>query len=76
MASIYDGNETSIDPDPYSASSEAEDQMLKGLHAPIVTAMLGLYRQRLEWLPENARYMFSNRQRTGNGIGVHARTKR
>jgi carboxypeptidase C (cathepsin A) len=61
VASIYDGNETSIDPDPYSASSEAEDQMLKGLHAPIVTAMLETYRRRLEWLPENGRYMFSNR---------------
>ncbi len=58
VASIYDGSETGIDPTPFSTSSEAEDQMLRGLHAPIVSAMIDLYQNRLEWLPPNGRYNF------------------
>lgn len=60
IASMYDATVLGIDPSPYSQRPEADDQMRLGLHAPIVQAMLSLYRDRLEWTPEKSRYLFSN----------------
>ena len=61
VASMYDGNATGLDPNPFTSANEAEDQLLRGLHAPIVSAMIDIYQNRLQWLPANGRYAFQNR---------------
>lgn len=60
VASIYDGSFAGLDPNPFSRGNEADDQLLKGLHAPLVSAMIDLYRTKLDWLPPNAPYRFHN----------------
>ncbi|MGE3244702.1 MAG: S10 family peptidase [Beijerinckiaceae bacterium] len=62
VASAYDGLVTGLDPDRYSSSNDAEDQLRLGLHAPLVQAMAGLYRERLQWIYPEGRYMFQNKQ--------------
>lgn len=62
VASLYDGLVTGLDPDRFSSDNEAEDQMRLGLHAPIVQAMVGLYRDKLKWVFPEGRYMFQNKQ--------------
>lgn len=60
VASGYDGNATGLDPNPFSQVNEADDQLLRGLHAPIVSTMLDIYQNRLQWTVPNGRYMFQN----------------
>ena len=62
VSSLYDGNVTGLDPDPFSARSEADDQLRIGLHAPIIQSMVDLYRTKLNWVVENGRYQFINEQ--------------
>lgn len=62
VPSIYDGLVAGLDPDRYSKDNEAEDQMRLGLHAPIVQAMTGMYRDKLKWVYPDGRYMFQNKQ--------------
>jgi carboxypeptidase C (cathepsin A) len=62
ISSMYDGNVTGIDPNPFSPRSDAEDQLRIGLHAPITQAMVDLYRTKLNWVVENGRYQFINEQ--------------
>jgi carboxypeptidase C (cathepsin A) len=62
VPSIYDGLVKGLDPDRYSNDNEAEDQMRLGLHAPIVQAMTGMYRNKLKWVYPDGRYMFQNKQ--------------
>ncbi len=62
VASMYDGLVTGLDPDRNSPGNEAEDQLRLGLHAPLVQAMVGLYRDKLKWVFPDGRYMFQNKQ--------------
>ncbi len=62
VVSMYDAHVAGIDPSPYGQGPSAQDQMRLGLHAPIVQAMVGLYRDKLEWFPPNSRYFFQNEQ--------------
>ena len=62
VSSMYDGNATGLDPNPFSTRNTAEDQLRLGLHAPITQAMVELYRTRLNWVVENGRYQFQNEQ--------------
>ena len=62
VSSLYDGNATGLDPNPFSPRNTAEDQLRLGLHAPISEAMVDLYRTRLNWVVENGRYQFQNEQ--------------
>ena len=62
VGSMYDADVTGYDPSPYSPRSDAEDQMRLGLHAPIVSAMVALYHNKLDWTVEGARYLFINDQ--------------
>ncbi len=62
VVSMYDADVPGIDPSPFGAGPDAEDQMRLGLHAPITQAMVGLYRNELEWIVPNGRYFFQNEQ--------------
>jgi carboxypeptidase C (cathepsin A) len=62
VVSIYDALVTGLDPSPYGQGPGAQDQMRLGLHAPIIQAMVGLYRDRLDWFPKDGRYFFQNEQ--------------
>lgn len=62
VVSIYDALVTGLDPSPYGQGPGAQDQMRLGLHAPIIQAMVGLYRDKLAWFPQDGRYFFQNEQ--------------
>ncbi len=62
VVSMYDAHVAGIDPSPYGQGPGAQDQMRLGLHAPIVQTMVGLYRDKLDWLPKDGRYFFQNEQ--------------
>lgn len=62
VASMYDGSATGLDPNPFTRANQADDQLLRGLHAPLVGAMVDIHQNRLQWLPANARYQFQNEQ--------------
>ncbi len=62
VSSLYDGEATGLDPTPFAANDETQDQLRIGLHAPIVEAMVELYRNRLKWTVEDGRYAFLNEQ--------------
>jgi carboxypeptidase C (cathepsin A) len=62
IPSLYDARVLGLDPSPHGSWPEADDQMRLGLHAPIVQAMVGLYRDKLEWVVPQGRYQFQNEQ--------------
>jgi len=62
IGSQYDALVTGADPAPFWSRSDADDQMRLGLHAPIVSAMVSLYQDRLNWKIEGARYAFLSEQ--------------
>ena len=62
IGSAYDATVSGFDPSPFSQSHGSDDQMRLGLHAPIVSAMVGLYRDKLNWSVEGARYAFMSEQ--------------
>ncbi|MBX9757696.1 MAG: peptidase S10 [Beijerinckiaceae bacterium] len=62
VVSMYDANVEGLDPSPFGGRPEAEDQMRIGLHAPIVQAMVGLYRDELKWVVPDGRYFFQSEQ--------------
>jgi carboxypeptidase C (cathepsin A) len=62
IGSAYDATMTGFDPTPFSTRSDADDQMRLGLHAPIISAMVALYHDRLNWTVEGARYAFLSEQ--------------
>ena len=62
VGSAYDATVTGYDPEPTANRNEAEDQLRLGLHAPLVEAMVDLYRNRIGWVVENGRYQFINEQ--------------
>jgi len=60
IASMYDSLVTGLDPSRYSAWSRSDDQIRLGLHAPIIQAMIDIYRNRLNWFPQDHRYLFQS----------------
>lgn len=63
VASAYDATIGIPDPFPTSARSQAPDPVLTGLRAPMTSAAILLYAQRIGWRPEgqaNARYEVLN----------------
>ncbi|MFN3892667.1 MAG: S10 family peptidase [Beijerinckiaceae bacterium] len=62
VVSMYDANVDGLDPSPFSSRPQAEDQMRLGLHAPIVQAMVGMYREQLKWIVPDGRYFFQSEQ--------------
>ena len=64
IGSQYDATVAGLDPAPFATRSDGEDQMRLGLHAPIVSAMVALYHDKLNWKVEGARYAFMSEQAT------------
>lgn len=62
VVSMYDALVEGLAPSPYGAGPSADDQMRLGLHAPIVQAMVSLYRNELQWYPADARWFFHSEQ--------------
>ena len=62
VGSAYDATVTGYDPEPYSTENRSEDQLRLGLHAPLVEAMVDVYRNRIGFVVENGRYQFINEQ--------------
>jgi carboxypeptidase C (cathepsin A) len=62
FGSAYDATIAGFDPTPFSPRSDADDQMRLGLHAPIISAMVTLYHEKLNWNVEGARYAFISEQ--------------
>ncbi len=54
VASPYDGTLSAIDPFPAAVNDNSPDPLLDGMRGPLTSAMLYLYRTRLEWQPEGA----------------------
>ncbi|MDB5642180.1 MAG: peptidase [Hyphomicrobiales bacterium] len=62
IGSAYDATVAGFDPTPFSPRSDADDQMRLGLHAPLVSAIVALYHDKLNWNVEGARYAFISEQ--------------
>jgi carboxypeptidase C (cathepsin A) len=60
IASAYDATITRADPFPHAASSDYADPVLDGLKAPVSSAMVAIYTDRLHWYPENAYHLASD----------------
>ncbi len=54
VASPYDATIAAADPFPAAPHDNSPDPVLDGLRAPLTRAMLGLYRDRLDWQPNGA----------------------
>lgn len=52
IASLYDASVTGYDSDPTAANSRFNDPFSAALNAPLTSAMLGLYAQKLKWQPD------------------------
>ena len=52
VASIYDDSVTRPDPTPRLLSSEFPDPILGGFQAPVTSAMMAIYTERLNWHPD------------------------
>jgi carboxypeptidase C (cathepsin A) len=53
VGSIYDATITSADPFPLETLSSTPDPVLEGLKAPVSSAMVEIYRTRLNWRPDS-----------------------
>jgi carboxypeptidase C (cathepsin A) len=65
VGSIFDATITSADPFPLETLSSTPDPMLEGLKAPVSSAMVEIYRTRLNWRPDGdyrLRNAVANRQ--------------
>ena len=52
VSSIYDATVTSLDPFPLDPVSDYPDPVLEGLKAPVSSAMVAIYKNRLNWQPD------------------------
>jgi carboxypeptidase C (cathepsin A) len=52
VASEYDATKSSTDPFPHRALSEYADPVLDGLRAPVSSAMVAIYTEKLNWRPD------------------------
>lgn len=53
VASVYDATITRADPFPQAAFSEYADPVLDGMKAPVSSAMVAIYSDRLHWQPDS-----------------------
>ena len=60
VSSAYDTAVTGWDPDPTAPQSSFEDPVLTALEAPLTSAMVALYADRLNWRVNNLRYELLN----------------
>jgi carboxypeptidase C (cathepsin A) len=60
VASAYDTGVTGWDPDPAALSSGFEDPLLTAIQAPLTSAMIALYTERLNWKVADLRYELLN----------------
>ncbi len=65
VASPYDASVTGIDQDPTALFSRADDPFSTALTAPMTSAMLELYANRLNWRPEGRYRMFNREVNSG-----------
>ena len=54
VGSAYDATITRPDPFPRAVSGEYADPVLEGMQAPVSSAMVAIYTDRLHWAPDNA----------------------
>ena len=59
IGSFYDATVTAADPYPHGANSYPPDAMTEALYAPVTSAMLELYTNRLNWVPDGT-YTLNN----------------
>ncbi len=59
IASFYDAGVTADHPAPEAAFARASDPVLDAMTPPLTRAMLGLYREKLGWVPQR-RYILLN----------------
>lgn len=59
VASVYDGLATRPDPNPRLLRSQFPDPVLDGFEAPVTSAMMTVYAEKLNWRPD-ATYHLSN----------------
>ena len=60
VASAYDTGVTGWDPDPTADHSGFEDPLLTAMQAPLTSAMIDLYRDKLNWRVNDLRYELLN----------------
>jgi carboxypeptidase C (cathepsin A) len=73
VSSVYDGTITRPNPEPRARESQFPDPVLQGFEAPVTSAMVAVYSDKLNWRPE-AVYHLSNDSafsewNWGRGIG-------
>lgn len=59
VGSVYDGTVTRPDPDPRALDSQFPDPVLSGFEAPVSSAMMAVYNDKLNWRPDTV-YHLSN----------------
>jgi len=60
VSSAYDPTVSRTDPSPRQALSEFPDPVLEGLKAPVTSAMVAIYADKLNWRPEGMYHLESN----------------
>jgi carboxypeptidase C (cathepsin A) len=60
VASVYDATATRPDPTPRQLSSEFPDPILSGFQAPVTSAMMAIYTQKLNWHPDFVYHLASD----------------
>jgi carboxypeptidase C (cathepsin A) len=60
VASVYDGTVTRADPMPRELASHYPDPILAGLAAPIASAMVAVYNEKLNWHPDAVYHLSSD----------------
>jgi carboxypeptidase C (cathepsin A) len=73
VASIYDATVTRANPFPRDPLAESPDPVLEGLKAPVTSAMVTIYTEKLNWRPDGvyqlANFDAARQWNWGNGIG-------
>jgi carboxypeptidase C (cathepsin A) len=59
VGSVYDATITSLDPFPLEPLSDYPDPVLEALKAPVSSAMVAIYQNRLNWRPDSV-YLLGN----------------
>ncbi|MEA2788631.1 MAG: hypothetical protein QOG73_1037 [Acetobacteraceae bacterium] len=60
VISIYDGTVTRANPSPRALDGQFPDPVLAGFEAPVTTAMMAIYTDKLNWRPETVYHLSSN----------------
>jgi carboxypeptidase C (cathepsin A) len=60
VGSAYDGTVTRPNPDPRSRASQFPDPVLSGFEAPVTSAMMAVYADKLNWRPDAVYHLSSD----------------